>query len=233
MITETQSSGYDIRDAFFNLFDADPYFAAYTRRKNKMLPVQQNLVPYLGVYLVGESMTPDGDANAGCVRFFHIVRIGFSLIVANSDTNVAEMQADQAYWQVMKDAYTSPYLTNVLQRDVYGHNNPENVKIEAIVRGDRRPVMGAMSSDNETPFVEMQYEAGCSFRSEWYPDITDILEEIDVTTGVKPGDTPEEMAQRQQVAWTIELPPTSRRAPQRKKPWLLTRDQNRRRIGNG
>ena len=69
MITETQSSGYDIRDAFFNLLDADPFFAAYTRRKNKMLPVQQNLIPYLGVYLAGESMTPDGDANCGMVRF--------------------------------------------------------------------------------------------------------------------------------------------------------------------
>jgi hypothetical protein len=231
MITETQSSGYDIRDAFFNLLDADPYFAAFTRRKTKMLPVQQNLIPYLGVYLAAETMLPDGDANAGCVRFLHNVRIGFSLIIANSVPETAEQLADQAYWQVMKDAYTNLYLMNVLQKDAAGNNNPENVKIEAIVRGDRKPIMGAPSTDNETPFVEMQYEATCSFRSEWYPDITDMLDEIDVTTGVKPSDTPAEQANRQQVAWTIDLNLPARRAP-RKKPWLLTRDQNRR-IGNG
>lgn len=233
MITEQQSSGYDIRDAFFNLLDADPYFAAFTRRKTKMLPVQQNLIPYLGVYLAAESMLPDGDANAGCVRFLHNVRIGFSLIIANSVPETAEQLADQAFLHVMATAYTNLYLMNVLQRDAYGNNNPENVKVEAIVRGDRKPVMGALSSDNETPFVEMQYEATCSFRSEWYPDITDTLDEISVTTGVKPGDTQTEMNQRQQVAVTYELNQSTkvRRSP-RKKPWLLSRDQHRR-IGNG
>ena len=84
----------------------------------------------------------------------------------------------------MARAYTDLKLMNVLR-----NNNPEGVKIEAITRGTRRPIHGAMSTDNETPFVEMQYEASCSFRSEWYPDITDTLDEIDVT--VKPNNDPD------------------------------------------
>jgi hypothetical protein len=179
MITEQQSSGYDIRDAFFNLLDADAFFAAYTRRKDKMLPVQQNLIPYLGVYLVDEVMVPDGDANAGCVRFIHTARIGFSIVVANSTPNAAEKTADQAFNKIMARAYCDLKLMNVLKSD-----NPEGVLIESITRGTRRAIHGAMSTDNETPFVEMQYEASCSFRSEWYPDITDTLDEIDVTVAV-------------------------------------------------
>ena len=132
----------------------------------------------------------------------------------------------------MKTAYTDLYLMNVRQKDVYGHNNPENVKIEAIVRGDRRSIQGAPSTDNETPFVEMQYEASCSFRSEWYPDITDTLDEIDVTTGIKLSETQAERDNRQQAFVKYDMTVAARRAPPRKKPWLLTRHQNRR-IGNG
>ena len=101
MITETQTSAYDIRDAFYNVVTAAPFFAGFTCRKNKMLPVQRNLIPYLGVYLVDEMMTPDGDANAGCIRFTHNVRIGFSMIQVNNDPNAAEQAADQAMQAIM------------------------------------------------------------------------------------------------------------------------------------
>jgi hypothetical protein len=215
-IIEKQSSGYDIRDAFFNLLDADSYFAGYTRRKDKMLPVQQKLIPYLGVYLVDEVMTPDGDANAGCVGFVHAVRIGFSIVVASSTAGQAEQVADQGFLRVMATAYCDPKLMNVLH-----NNNPEGVGIEGIMRGARRPVHGAMSTDNETPFVEMQYEASCSFRSEWYPDITDTLNEIDVTVAVNNVDPASVPPIRVKYVFT-----QSARAPLRK-PWLLARDQRR------
>jgi hypothetical protein len=227
VITETQSNGYDIRDAFYNLMVADAFFAGFTCRKSRMQPVQQKLLPYLGVYLVDEMMSPDGDANAACVRFTHSVRIGFSVVVANSAQDAAEKQADQGFLKIMALAYTDLHLMNPLT-----NNNPEGVMIEAITRGARRMTYGAPSTDNETPYVEAQYEASCSFRSEWYPDITDTLDEIDVTTGVKPGDTSDEMAQRQQVAAVYTFTAGERRRAPLAKPWLLARDQNRSR-GNG
>ena len=77
-VTDTQSYSLVIRDAFFDAVTSDPFFAAYTCRKNKMLRVQSELLPYLGVYIIDETMLPDGDANAGCVRFSHTLRVGFS-----------------------------------------------------------------------------------------------------------------------------------------------------------
>jgi hypothetical protein len=174
-------------------------------------------------------MLPDGDANAGCVRFLHTARIGFSAVVANSDQNVAEQTADQAMQRILVSAYTNLQLMNVLT-----NANPDGVGIEGISRGARRMIYGAPSTDNEMPFVELQYEASCSFRTEWYPDITDTLDEIVVTTGIKPGDTQAEMNQRQQVEWAWDFatgaPPTTkptvlRREPLRR-PWRLARDQN-------
>ena len=37
------------------------------------------------------------------------------------------------------------------------------------------------------------------FRTGWPPIITDDLDEIDITTGIKIGDTQDEMDQRQQI----------------------------------
>ena len=62
MIVEQQSFLVDIRDAMYNVVTADSYFATgWTFRKTKMKPVQADLIPYLGVYVVSETMVPDGD----------------------------------------------------------------------------------------------------------------------------------------------------------------------------
>ena len=38
-------------------------------------------------------MLPDGDVNAGAIRFSHTLRIGFSVMIANNDQVVAELDA--------------------------------------------------------------------------------------------------------------------------------------------
>jgi hypothetical protein len=194
VITETQSFAFDVRDAMYDVVSADSYFANYTFRKTKMLPVQVDRIPYLGVYIVDEQMMPDGDANAGCIRFNHTARIGFSVIQANNDQVALEAGMDAAYLKIMSLLWTDIKLMNVLV-----NNNPENVGIEAVIRGSRRHVFGSTGANNETPFGELQYEVSCSGRSEWYPDITDTLDEIDVTTGIKQSETQTERDQRQQV----------------------------------
>ena len=65
------------------------------------------------------------------------------------------------------------------------------------------------------------------YRTDWPPIITDTLDEIDVTTGIKAGDTPEEMAQRQQVAAVYKFDTSRRARAPLAKPWLRARDQNR------
>jgi hypothetical protein len=194
-ISETQSAAFDIRNQMFNLVSANAFFAGYVARKTKMLPVQPQLLPFLGVYLIDENMGPDGDANEGCIRFEHTARVGFSVIAVNNDQDVLEQTIDKAFLKIMAILWTDLKLTNVLQSSI-----PEGYLIESIVRGARRFSFGPASFNNELPLGELQYEVSCFYRSEWYPDITDTLNEIDVTTGVKPGDTQTEMDQRQQVA---------------------------------
>jgi hypothetical protein len=178
-ITETQSDAYDIRDTFFDAVSTDSFFAGWTARRNRMLSVQPDSLPYLGVYLVDEVMIPDGDANAGCIRFSHTARIGFSVIVQNNDQDLAAKTVDEAFLRIMNVLYTSPTIMNVLHND-----NAEHVGIESITAGRRRHVYGAAGLNNETPFLELQYEASAFFRTEWYPEISDTLDEIDVTTRI-------------------------------------------------
>jgi hypothetical protein len=180
-ITEKQSFAVDIRDAMYNVVAANPYFSGYTFRKTKIKPVQADLIPYLGVYIVDEVMVPDGDANAGCIRFNHTCRVGFSVIQANNDPIALEHGIDAAYLQIMSSLWTDIKLMNVLV-----NNNPEGVGIESVTRGSRRHVFGNAGLNNETPIGELQYEVSCFTRSEWYPDITDMLDEIDVTTAYPP-----------------------------------------------
>lgn len=184
MIVEQQSFLVDIRDAMYNVVTADSYFATgWTFRKTKMKPVQADLIPYLGVYVVSETMVPDGDANTGCIRFNHTGRIGFSVIQANNDADQLEHMIDGSYWKIMTLLWTNAKLMNVLV-----NNNPENVGIESILQGSRRHIFGSTGANNETPFAELQYELSCFCRSEWYPDITDTLDEIDVTVSLNNAD---------------------------------------------
>ena len=228
MITETQSQAYDIRETFFNVVSADAFFQGFVAKKNRMLPVQPDQLPYLGVYFAEDIDASDGDANAACVRFSETAHIIFSVITANNDPEAAEAYSDQAYQRIRTVLWTDLNVMNVWNR-----KNVEGVMIESIVRTTRRHIFGNAGQNNETPWIDMQYGVQAFYRTEWFPDITDTLNEIDVSTGMKPGDTAEEMANRQQVNVVYTLPPPSpqRRAPLAK-PWLLARDQNRR-FNNG
>ena len=223
MITEKQSFAFDIRDTFYNVVTADPFFQGFVTKKNRMLPVQPDQLPYLGVYLAEEINAPDGDSNAACVRFKETARIVFSVITANNDRAAAEAFSDQAYLKVKSLLFTDLNVMNVWNR-----KNVEGVIIESIDRGTRRHIYGNAGQNNETPWIDMQYDVQAVYRTEWYPDITDTLDEIDVTTGVKPGDTPAEMANRIQVAPVYTFTSSRQRRTPLPRPWLLARDQNRR-----
>jgi hypothetical protein len=194
-ITDTQSYSLVIRDAFYDAVSSDPFFADYTCRKTKMLRVQSELLPYLGVYIIDETMLPDGTANTGDVRFSHTTRIGFSAMVANNDQVIAEQMIDAAFWRIMNRLWPDPGIMNVLLSTL-----PDNVMIESVNRGSRRHVFGASALNNETPIAELQYDVSIFYRSGWPPIITDDLLEIDVSTGIKIGDTQAEMDGRQQIS---------------------------------
>jgi len=215
-ITDTQSYTHLIRNVFFDAVSSDPFFASYTIRKNKMLAIQHELLPYLGVYVIDEPMTPDGDSNAGNIRFIHTPRIGFSAMIANNDQDACETQLDAIFRHLELRLWGDPYINNV--RDTLnpntGYQNPGNVMFEGVDRGLRRYVWGNTALNNQTPVGEVQYDITVRFRSYAEPEPFDDLLTIDVQTGVKAGDTQAEMDSRLQAHVTYQFDPSSFRAKQ-------------------
>ena len=208
-ITDTQSYSHVIRDAFFNALVADPFFAKYTYRKNKMLVARPEYLPYLGVYIIDETMTPDGDGNAGNIDSIHAERIGFSVIQGNNDQDALELGLDAAYWRIMNRLWTDGKLNNVFLSSL-----PDNTQFESVERGMRRYVWGNSTFNNETPVGEVQYDITVRHRTYWAPGPFEDLLTIDVQTGVKAGDTQAEMDQRLQAHVTYQFDPSSFRAKQ-------------------
>jgi hypothetical protein len=208
MANGQQSFTMDLRDTFFNAVARMPFFATYTKRKNKMEQVQPDLLPYLGVYLIPEeTMTPDGDANAGNVRFIHTFRIGFSVMILNNDRDVAEHTIDAAFWAIMTGLWTDPYLNNV--RNTFNPatqiGNLNNVMFERIDRGARRHAFGNANATNETPLAELQYDVTIVYRSWWEPNMFDDLLLVDIKTQVELGDPLAEVNARVQAEVQIEF----------------------------
>ena len=151
-ISDTQSYTHIIRNVFFDALANDPFFADYTCRKNKMLAIQHDLLPFLGVYIIDEPMLPDGDGNAGNIRFIHSPRIGFSVMIVNNDQDACEEKLDAIFRYIELRLWGDPYINNVL--DTYNPDteieNPDNVRFESIERGMRRYVWGNTAEQSDT-----------------------------------------------------------------------------------
>lgn len=185
MITETQSYSWVIRNVFFDAVAALPFFAKFTKRRTKFFQVQD--APFLGVYIIDDVMAPDGDPNAGHIKFTDTLRIGFSVFMVDNDADALEAKLDQAWWAIMNRLWPDQYIMNMLDTRAYpgGVGSPDNTRIEGVVRGQRRMVFGATGSTNEKPLGELQYEIACFYRADFPPVITDDLLEIDVVTKLK------------------------------------------------
>jgi len=188
-VTDTQSYSLVIRDSIFAVLVTLPFFQGWKSRRCKMLPVQPENLPYLGVYIVDEDMRPDGDLNAGDIRFSHSLRLGFSVVIANNDPVAAELKLDASFWAIMNGVWRNDGLTNLLISGM-----EDNTRIEGVARGSRKHIWGNAGLNNETPIAEMQYIATVFYRSQFAPIITDDLLLINVETvplgkdGIPPAD---------------------------------------------
>jgi hypothetical protein len=175
-ITETQSYTWALREAMIETLAPLPCFQGFTLRRNGQKRIETWQLPVLGVYLLPERMAPDGDANAGPVKFIHNFQVGLSVIIANNDPDIAEQKLDAAFWAIMNALWPSQSFMRM-----YNSPNPDGVAIEGVVAGVRRMVYGAVGKNNETPVAELQYEVNCTYRSYWPPAIADTLDKIAVT----------------------------------------------------
>lgn len=183
-ITDTQSYSAVIRDVLFAKAVTLPFFQDFKARRCKMLQVQPEHIPYLGLYIIDEQMTPDGEPNSGDIKFTHILKVGFSVIIQNNDPVAAELKLDEAFWALMNGIWRDPYLTNFIDtwNPNAGAGSPDNVRFEGITRGSRKHMWGSAGLNNEMPYAELQYDASIKYRAEYGPVITDDLLHIHVET---------------------------------------------------
>lgn len=191
----TRSYPMLLRDGILDRVKAMPYFANFTFSSNKMLQIQAQSLPFCGVYLIQETMSPDGDADAGEPRFRTMVRIGFSVIIVNNDPDAAEYQLDRAMQALTGGLFSDPTLY---------HN--DQFQIQGYVAGIRNHVFGAAGADNETPIAELRFELTCDLGTIDYPPIVlDDLEVIHVKTSFPTDGTAAEKAAVQQVVNEYDL----------------------------
>jgi phage gp46-like protein len=132
-ITETQSYTWVLREALIGALL--PLFDGFTLLRTNQKPIQKQDLPVLGAYILQEKMSPDGDLKAGNIRFIHDFQIGFSIVIANNDPDVAEQKLDAASWTLMNGLWCNAGLTNMINS-----STPDNVRFEGVLAGHRWPI---------------------------------------------------------------------------------------------
>jgi hypothetical protein len=166
----TQTPALIVRDELFKRVIAMPFFAGFTFAKNKMMRVQSQDLPYCGIYLINELLTPEGDSNAGDIRLRDSARYGFSVIVIDNENDSGESTLDQAFAEITNGLLCDTTLT--------GFNHQ---LLQGIVRGERMHVYGSVALDNETPILELQFDMTADLGTAIFkPTITDDFNTLHV-----------------------------------------------------
>lgn len=176
-----------IRDGMLDRLRALPTFQnvkLFSPARGKS-PYQPEHIPLVAFYRMKETATPDGDANHGMPRFTHDCIFGVMVVVQNNDPVVAEQHLASAHWTILRMLeYQRWWRFNVVgewQRNPFT-NKIDPLKIEAVMRGDFKPVnFGAKGADNTTPYAEQEVDYTIRFRSGFPPYVPDDLDRIHVT----------------------------------------------------
>jgi hypothetical protein len=194
-------------NAIFDRLSASSFFVNFAvKRISSSLPIESDIhIPFLGVFLGEETMVPDGDLNAGDIKFINNFTIGIQIGVKNNDPRAMLAKLDQASWFVLNQVLRDNTLMNRLNTTL-----PDNVTIEGVPRVRFRPdVWGlAGSNKNETPFGERLFYLTYQIRTWWVPTDFDDLQRITVTTAF-PIDDATGQSQTQQVKVVYEFNPDS------------------------
>jgi hypothetical protein len=170
------SYSFIIRDGILQRIKAIPTFQSVKRfATTQMQRIQPDQLPFFGCYIMDEQRRPDGDWNAGAPHFIVDLRLGFSVIIENSDEAVAEQNLDTAYKALM-DMLTYQWW---FRFPMPAPHKP--VEIEGITRGQRKFRWGNASNTNETPVGELQFDLTYRFRDFFLPGPFDDLRRIHVT----------------------------------------------------
>ena len=188
--TVQRSIAFQVRDNALAKIQALTFFQGFTFKRSHVLKVMPNMMPYCSVYFLNEQLGPDGDYDAGEVRFQSVVRLGFSVMLINNDPDKLEDRLDDAYQYIMDGLLRDPTFIRTKAFDP--RIQPQNgYVIQGFTRGSRSHFYGVTGlQNNETPYGELRLELFCSLGAiEYEPYVENMLEVVHVETVHPPGDT--------------------------------------------
>jgi hypothetical protein len=178
-VSDTQSYSWIILNAIFDRLSTSSFFSGFTtKRISSALPIEAGVqIPFLGVFLGQEQFDPDGDANAGDIRFINRIPIGIQIVIKNNDPTAMLATLDRASWFVLNQLLRDNSFTNRLKTSI-----PDNVTIEGVPTIRFQPdVWGLTGSRNETPVGERVFWMTFVLRPWFAPTDFPDLERITVT----------------------------------------------------
>lgn len=189
-----------IRDRLVTKLRSMPFFSTFKFSTDKSQSIDPANIPFAGVYFINEDLTPDGDANAGEVRFRSMAMYGVSIIVQNNDAKAAEYKLDEAFKLVTVNVFNDPKMYNWKNA-----GKPGEVAVQAFTRGSRTHQFGNAGADNATPVAELRFTLTCDLGTlDFPPVIEDDFKKFHIETRYPAGSDPAEV-QQTTAEWDIEV----------------------------
>lgn len=178
----------EIADKAAELLQADYGVKWKTYRRTPMLSVNPKDLPTLGIFILRERRTSDGQPSIGVPQFIHDLTLGFSGARAITTDNEGDLLTS------MENDMTD--IDRILLRDP-----TFLVLVEGVVSMDRT---SQYSKVGEISLAEIRVEMVVRFRSYLEPVVPDDLETIHVESRYPSADT--DPAEVQQIIRQIDLP---------------------------
>lgn len=189
-----------IRDAIVERMQAIPGLPVTTLRTQPVPQLQEDELPGLLVVIMGETLTPDGDANAGEPHFEADITIGISIVEGYGTPEQIDGDVDEMITLIENALLTDPTFVRGVD-PAKAKDDPERYPLfEAVTRIQRRRLF---PQEGEMYLGELRVEITFTKRVSFEPVIPDVLEHVVITArpaGAGPGTPP--------IGLTIDIPTT-------------------------
>jgi hypothetical protein len=207
-----QSYSFYIREGFLARLKALPMFGKVAKwARTKFFIKQHDVFPFVGVYLMGDTIAADGDPNHGAPHYLNLMRLGFSVVIADNDPDVIDQMLDQAYWAIM-----NLMTIECWQKFAAPTPGAPDIEIEAMTRGTRENWYGNAGLNNDSPVGELRCELTFTYRVILKPVVTDdfnlIHEEVVRSWPYDPNER-DDVIVEYDFTQTDSLPTTTARSP--------------------
>lgn len=189
-----------IRDGIVERLRVLPGLPVMTLRTQPVPQLQVDELPGLLVVIMGESLTPNGDANTGPPRFEADITIGISIVEGYGSPEQIDGDIDEMITTIETALLTDPTFVRGIDPSKAKDDPDRYPLFEAVTRIQRRRLF---PQEGEMYMGELRIELTFNKRVAYAPMIPDILEHV-VVVGKPAGSGPKTAT----IDLTIDLPTT-------------------------